>query len=372
MLSPEKEILIELPKKKDAGLLKIDVGDRTIEVPIKTEYTIADIVSVTGVKDQTVHNKLRWATKKDPTISSVKRLIEIPGLRGKRAKSFFPKDSFVKAVIAVASYQPRKVNKDYHTNNDLVLRDGTKVGGLTTVEKAVLQLFVDQGEGKKTIPISTQQVVEAYIAASGNPQISKQSKSQMIRELSEKLAEQTDFTITKTRVYRYTGNGREVEVVYLLRKRVPEELKNDSSIEEKTRGQQEVVGSESRTEIGLKATLEILSFWAEGKPQNISRNVRIILGHHLPRKTTIPAIFGSNVTDEELKNFLIGSFTLNLNKWWYNDPKAIEYASDEEIKIAEKCQQLRRLGNSTKGLIGELGKTLKVNQPLLIGYFGYT
>lgn len=340
MVSPEKGLWSEPPKGKDANLLIIRVGARTIEVPRKKEYTMPDIFSATETNAQTARNRLTEARRKDSTIASTKRLIEVPGLLGRRLTLFFPQDSFIKAVIAIVSVQPTKVNKNYLANEDLVLPDGTKVGGLKAEEKTVLQLFVDKGKEGKAV--SGQEVLQTHIVASGNPQIGKRTLHGIIHKLST-ILEETDFTIANTR--KYNENGRIVRSAYLFRKH----RKNNSFMGEETRRRPEVIESKPRREIttkeiGLKATLEILSFWVEGKPEKISKNVRVILGHHLPHKDTIPAIFGSDVTDEELKKFLIESFTSNLQEWWGKNLNAVENTSKEEIQIVSNCKQLSSRG----------------------------
>lgn len=118
-------------------------------------------------------------------------------------------------------------------------------------------------------------------------------------------------------------------------------------------------------QMGLESSLDILSDFAAGKPERINRNSRVILGRRLPAKATIPQIFGLDVTQEELNEILVSSFTQAIQKWWDKDPKGVEKVSEVELQIAEKCQQLRtQEGYKTEGLIRFLRKTLGMPPPI--------
>lgn len=126
----------------------------------------------------------------------------------------------------------------------------------------------------------------------------------------------------------------------------------------RSRSRSEPKGRTEKNEILLKSILDILSNLTAGKPEDINRNSRVILGKHLPPKTTIPQIFGLDVTQEELNDILVSSLAQALQKWWDKDPKSVEKVSEVELQIAGKCQQLRQEGYKMELVIKSLSQTL--------------
>ena len=357
--APNPDFVNQSPKQPQEGVfaaivkgdtLTFNLGGRTVTMPNKQLYENNDFLLV-------------FPTEKPGTfrvqIRTVQESLAIPIQYSttRTRKKLFLQEGFIAIVHAIWEEKESSNNKGrlvVARNTDegasVVLPKGKIIADLTKPAKEVLALLIERGKIGETV--AREEATEAYINAGGNPTISSRSWKSVINQLSEML-EQADFYPIRS------STGR--KNVYFWGKDIPiEENLHEDPMATKRRARRELPLSpkqEERKIIEAKATFEILSIILAGKTSHI--NVRVILGHHLPEKTSIPQVYGDDENDA-LNGKLFHSFMDSIGRLWDKDPKTTEGMSEEDIKIMEVLSLLKTQNYTPQRLSSWLSQSLKI------------
>ena len=205
--------------------------------------------------------------------------------------------------------QPPAIAAFEITQEGFVMPDGTILRDLDEIEKPLLAFVITRtNEGQTT---SYDEFRQTYIDIRGNPRIGETRVHHILETLNDKL-QQADCIIVNT------APNRRVKTAFVFRKRVPEDEDQkgptSTNCQEPDALPEIQLKLESRRmltpkeQIELRATCDVVSKLAARKPDDINRNIRVVVGQGLPPQTTIPQIYGASVSDDDLKMSFINSF----------------------------------------------------------------
>lgn len=311
----QKTPRIPPPEATPEAELTFKVGKLTVVVPRKPHYTTWDIAEVVGQTVKCVGPAISTIKKNDSTIQPG----FIPKPNGGNQHQAFKEEDFKKIVSMLLERKNNGGRRGRKKQESFTVSDIINTVSLTEIQEKVLQIIVDKQNNYERIFIEG--IKKALITDDVNPsQIEDNKLLTTIRAIQNKL-EKTDYELVR----HYLKKPK--KTYYVLRRKPPLEEYNPKSESAKIETPPNPEAEKAKKLMAAKATLEILSKIAEGKYNDISPNVRIILGHHLPEKATIPDIFGQATDlkrqDDDLKEFLIGSFTNIVDLLWDKDPKTV-------------------------------------------------
>lgn len=167
---------------RDKGTLTFQLPNKKAVVfPKKRFYVIEDIAIAIGKDNiENVQTRVYLERRNDPTINSQRARV---GIHNRHLKLIFGEEDFKKIVISLV-VKKRLIERP---ESLIIPSNGTRLGGLTEKEKAILELFFQKHkEGKG---LSREEAKQAYVAAGGNPNIGNRQVRNMIQILGQKLWE---------------------------------------------------------------------------------------------------------------------------------------------------------------------------------------